>query len=265
MTGAMLKRNLAHHGRLLAVVSVACFLFEMFLAWVAAQIDSGPGLQTLLGLLPAPMRELVGTQFGMVSFAGMLAFGFRHPLITAAVTAVVVVIGTVPAAERESGFLELVLARPVGRTRYLAGVVGLLVVASVLLPLSLLAGVAAGSAVVEAQGELPWTRYFPAAAGLVAVMLAIGGYTLLCSALFRRRGTAAAWAAGLTLVFFWIDLAAVLWAPARSVHWASLFYYFNPITAAVVPHTPARNPAVLLALFAATCLLAAYRFKRQDL
>jgi ABC-2 type transport system permease protein len=200
-----------------------------------------------------------------VSFPGAVAFGFVHPVTIVAAAAFVVVAATIPAAERESGLLDLVLARPVPRGRYLLSVALMLVVGAVLLPLALFAGAAFGLGIVTVEERLPLVRYAPAAAGLGFLLLAVGGYSLLFAAGAKRRGPAIGRAVGLTLAFYVVEFLADFWEPLDRIRWLSPFHYYKPIAAAVVPHTPPENPLVLLAAFVVLVAAAHFRFRRQDL
>lgn len=266
MIRALFFRNLRHHLRLLLALSVGAILFELLLVWTVAQIDQGPGLAELLqSFVPAQLRALFESQFGMASFSGGVAFGFQHPLILVLVIAFCVTAATVPAAERESGLLDVLLSHPVSRTHYALSTLGLVVAGAVVLPLAVLAGAVMGLAAVETPSELPWTRYLPSAAGLSTLLLAIGGYSALIAAGCRRRGPAVSWAVGITAVAYWIDVMAALWSPLQRLRWLSPFDYFDPIGAAVNRQMPVLHVGLLLAVAAVTMAGAVLRFRRQDL
>ncbi len=266
MIRALFVRNFRHQWRLLFALGLGLALVEGLLVKISARIETGPGLRFFLEqLLPPDVREAMSSQLALLSFAGAVGFGFQHPLVLVAAIAFVIGAATIPAGERESGFLDLLLARPVPRSRYLAAVVLLVVLGAVVLPSAQLAGAAAGLALVEASGEIPWIRYASSAAGLTTLLLAVGGYSLLIAADAQRRGLATARAVGLTLAAFWLDVTADMWEPLRALRWLSPFAYFRPVPAAVIPHTPLENPLVLLAVFTACVAAAFYRFGRRDL
>ncbi|NIP78208.1 MAG: hypothetical protein GWM90_02995, partial [Gemmatimonadetes bacterium] len=69
------------HARLLLAIGAGLLLFEVFMVWVAAQMDTGQGLQAFLTqVLPPNMRDILFEQFGVGTFAGTVAFGYQHPL-----------------------------------------------------------------------------------------------------------------------------------------------------------------------------------------
>ena len=266
MIRALLDRNLRHHARLLLSLVGGFVVLEVLICWIGSQIEAGPGLATLMEqFMPPAFRRLFSTQIGMASFDGMVAFGYRHPAILTAAVAFVIVVGTLPAGERESGLLDLMLARPVQRARYLAAVVLTLVIGALVLPGARLGGTASALSLVEAENALPWQRYVPSAASLATLLLGIGGYTLLIAVTSRRRGPAVARAVGLTITLFFLEFLASLWDPVEALVWLSPFHYHKPISAALFRQMPLVNPVALLSLFAVCGAAAFWSFRRQDL
>lgn len=264
MTGALLVRKLRRHRALLAALALCLAGFELLLVRVAAALETTFGLRSLLSMAPATVREAIEAQGGLVSFASAVAFGFQHPFTLAGTLGFVIVAATIPAADRESGFLDMVLARPVPRAAYFLAAAALVAAAALLLPWALLAGSAAGLRIVSVPGEIPWSRYVPCALGLTTLLLALGGIALLLGSGARRRGRPAAQAAGLTLAAFVVEVLGDAWAGLDRIRPASPFHYFKPVQAAIVPDTPVRNPIVLMAIFAVAAALAFVRFQRRD-
>lgn len=254
------------HARLLLAISAGVMLFEVFMVWVSAQMGEGRGLAVFLEqILPPDMQHLIYDRFGVGSFEGIVAFGFQHPMFLVAAAAFILAAATVPAAERETGFLDLVLARPVPRGAYVLATLLLVVTGAVAIPMAILAGAGIGLATVHAVPPgLSWVDYVPAAAALASVLLAVGGIGLLAAVSARRRGPAIGRAVGLVLVFYWLDFVGPLWDVLETVRWISPFAYFEP-AAAVTAGVGAVDTAVLLAVFAATAVAAFLEFGRQDL
>ena len=266
MIRALLARNLRHHARLLGSLVGGFLVLEATICWFASQIETGPGLAELMQqFTPPAFQRLVSARIGMASFDGMVAFGYQHPAILTAAVALVIVVSTLPAGERESGLLDLILARPVRRTQYLAAVTLTLVLGALVLPGALLTGTALALSLVEVENALPWSRYVPSAASLATLLLGIGGYSLLIAVTSRRRGPAVARAAGLTIALFFLEFLASLWDPIRPLLSLTPFHYHKPISAALFQQTPLVNPFVLLSLFAVCGSAAFWSFGRQDL
>ncbi len=265
MIAVLVARNVRHHRRLLLVLMLGLASIEIMLIQVVASLDRGPGLQDIIQMLPETMRNLVSSQIAFVSFPAAVAFGFQHPAVLVASVAFVVVAGTIPAGERESGILELVIARPLPRMHYLAGVLVLLVLAAVLLPAALMTGSVVGLAMVQGAGELRWTRYVMSAVAFSALLLALGGMTLMLSAGAGRRGQAAAGSVGLVLALYLLEVLGGTWNALRWAQWASPFHYFKPVELAIRGETRVVNVMVLLAVFAGTTAIAFWRFQKRDL
>jgi ABC-type transport system involved in multi-copper enzyme maturation permease subunit len=265
MIRALFLRSLRQHAGLLGVLSLGLFLFEWAIVWVAARIDMGPGFRQLLGtILPPNVVETIFGQFGFASFGGAVSFGYQHPLALIAAIAMVMVMATLPAHERETGFLDLVLAKPIPRARYMAAS-GLLVCLGAVLPaLSLLAGGALGLAVVEAPEPVTWIHYLPSAGAMALLLLTVGAYSLLFSTEAKRRGIAVAQGVGVTLLFYWLDFMGDYWDLLDTARLLSPFHFFDPALAAA-SGIPARDAMVLVAVFLAATGGAFINFNRQDL
>ncbi|MFH1764960.1 MAG: hypothetical protein ABIF09_12295 [Gemmatimonadota bacterium] len=209
------------------------------------------------------MDTILG-QFGFTSFGGAMSFGYQHPMSLFAGIAMVTVMATIPVHERETGLLDLVLARPLPRARYLTATALLVFLAAILPPLALLAGGALGLAVVSAPEAVTWTGYLPSATGMALLLLAIGAYVLLFATGAKRRGTAIAQAVGMTLLFYWLDFMGDYWDLLQTARLLSPFHFFDPAEAAR-SGLPLRDVAVLGGIFLAATAGAFVNFRRQDL
>jgi len=244
MTSTLFGRSFRQHARLLGVLSLGLVLFEWALVWVAARMNIGPGLRQLLQtFLPPDVVEIIFGQFGFASFGGAVSFGYQHPLALIAGIAMVVVAATLPALERETGLLDLVLSRPLSRSRYLASAALVTVLACLMTPLALLAGGALGLALVEAPQPISWTAYLPAAGEQGLLLLAVGAYALL---------------------FCWLDFMGDYWDLLEVARLLSPFHYFDP-AAAVSSGIPFRGVAVPASVALAATAGAFWNFQRQDL
>lgn len=265
MIGTLFRRNLRQHALLLGVLSLGLFLFELAVVWTAARMDMGPEFREFLAvILPPDLVDVVFNQFGFGSFAGTVSFGYQHPMTLVSGIAIMVVMATIPAQERESGFLDLVLARPLSRASYITSMVLQLLFASILTALVVLAGSAAGLALVAPPEPVLWTEYIPSAFGLFLILMAVGSYTLLFATGAKRRGIATAQAVGITLVFYWLDFMGDYWDLLETARSLSVFYYFDPAQAAR-DGIPIASIAVLGGIVLVAIPLAYLNFRSQDL
>ena len=265
MIRALFFRSLRQHMGLLGVLSLGLILFEWAIVWAAARLGMGANFRNILAaFLPPNVVDTVFSQFGFASFEGALSFGYQHPLSLIAAIAVVTVMGTLPAHERETTLLDLILTRPLPRDRYLSAHVLLLLFAALLPPLALLAGGLLGLVAVDAPEAVVWTRYLPSAGAMVLLLLAIGAYVLFFSTGARRRGTAAAQAVGITLVLYWLDFMGDYWDLLETARYLSPFHYFDPAGAAE-NGISSGHILVLLGISLLATAGAFLNFRRQDL
>lgn len=263
MIRALAGRHLYHQRWLLAALVAGVFGMEVLLVLIAQSFTQGPGLEQLLTALPGPLRAFIQGQIGELSFAAFVAFGFQHPAVLTMTLAYVVLAATVPAAERESGLLDLFLARPVPRSRYLLAVLTGVVLGASVLPLAQLGGAALGLALVEVADEPSWTRYVGSALGQALLLLAWGGVALFFATGAARRGPAVARVLGAILVLYVVEAFAGMYAPLRTVRWASPFHWFQP-TEAGARSGGTVGTGLLATLAAVSIALAFVRFQRRD-
>ena len=265
MTRTLYLRQLHHHARLLIAIMLGVAAFEALLVWITASMNIGPEFQGLLQMmLPPAMLRFVMDQFGFASFESAVAFGFKHPLVLLSGIAFSIVAATIPAGERESGLLDLVLARPVPRATYLGAHMLLVITGAVLIPLALLAGALVGLALTGKLETVSWATYAAPAAAYAPLLLLVGSYSLLFAAGAPRRGIAVARATGLTIVFFWYEVLASMWQRLAGYEWATIFYYYAPVQV-LSGERGVRESMVLAALSLVLGAGALVRFSRQQL
>jgi ABC-type transport system involved in multi-copper enzyme maturation permease subunit len=266
MIRALFSRNLRQHTVLLAVLFASMVMVEFFLVWVSAQMDIGPEFQRFLeAFLPPEITEMIFSQFGLTTFEGAVAFGYQHPFSLVGSIAMVMVAASLPAAEREKGYLELFLARPLPRALYLLSILLFLGLVAVVLPLGLLLGTALGLQVVETSSEVGWIGFVPSALALALLLLSIGAYTLLFATGARRRGIAVAQGVAFTLLFYWMDFMGDYWDTLEYARKASPFFYFDPGRASFGTGLSWTEVTVLASIAVLASLLAFYNFQKQDL
>jgi hypothetical protein len=262
---ALFLRGVRQHLGLLGFICLGLVLFEWAIVWAAARLGMGANFRNILAaFLPPNVVDTVFSQFGFASFEGALSFGYQHPLTLIAAVALVTVMGTLPAHERETNLMDLILTRPLPRSRYLGAHVLLLLFAAILPPLALLLGGVMGLAAVNAPQAVTWTRYLPSAGAMVLLLLAVGAYVLLLSTGAKRRGTAVAQAVGITLVFYWLDFMGDYWDLLETARLLSPFHYFDP-AAAADSGLPFGHATVLLGISVVATVGAFLNFNRQEL
>jgi ABC-type transport system involved in multi-copper enzyme maturation permease subunit len=204
---------------------------------------------------------------GIDPLAAWIGLGQDHPLFLGA-TSLFVLGGGVRAiaGELEGGTLELALGRPLSRSRYLASYALALAPGAVLLAAGYGAGCLLGARLLRPEpGDLRAGPVAAAALLTALLLLAIAGYSLLCSSLAEERGRALAWAAGLTIVMYAWGFLAPLVAALRPFARLSLWDYYAPSRVVAGGSFPWGDAAVLLAVAVASGGLAWLSFLRRDL
>jgi ABC-2 type transport system permease protein len=261
VTAAILLRQLRHHAPLLVAALAGAFGFELLMVWVSSSMVMGTELQELMSaVLPPAMVNLVMNQYGLASFPAAVAFGFKHPFVIAAGVAVVITMASVPAGERETGFLDLILARPVTRGTYMGAHIALLLVPAIAFPIVLFVAANVGIA-ISGRSDAAGTDYVLSAAAFAPLLLFIGAYTLLFAAGAQRRGTAVARAVALTMAFYVYEVIASMWERLHGWEWLTIFDAYRPV-GLVTGDATTTAPLVLLGAAGVLLGCAALRFAR---
>ncbi len=264
-----LARHSVSRSRILIVVLAAVLaVFELLLVVAADTLQQSGSFGSLAALVPPFMRQVFGDSLiAFMSFAGVVCFGFFHPMVIAALAAFVIAIATEPVAEVETRFLDVVLARPLARW----AVVGRSALLVVVLPAAVLATMMASTA-VGVHVLTPKTTAVPAmrlilalATNLWALLICIGGIALAVAAATRRRATAAGVVGLAALALFFGDYLARVWKPAASVAWLSPFHYYDAMAMIMGRPLPRGDVGVLLASGLAGIAVAFLVFERRDL
>ena len=250
---SMWRRNWAK------VVAVSCGM--ALWGFLAAVID-----KPILGMLRALPKAL--QQFGsgnLNSFPGVITVMFEHPLVVAMACTIVVGIA-VPAiaGQRQSGTLEMLLARPIGRPTLITTTA--LAVLTMLLAslLAMVAGILGGSAIEGLNDQLSLGSLVVVWINAVLLYSAFGAFALAASSASNRNGPAVAWTLAYLLVNYFFEILGGFWDVAKPWQPYSLFHHFN--AQEILMSDASIFDLCLLSVAAAVPLLfALYYFPRRDL
>src|ERR1022692_2407885 len=164
-----------------------------------------------------------------------------------------VALGTEPVAEVESGFADLILAKPMARHVPITRTVIVLLLSAGLLLGIMMTATFTGLALLAPPGSVRPTPALLArlAANLGALLLCWGSIALAAATCFRRRATAGALVSLLAVVGFLIVYVGQLWKPAEGISRLSPFFYFRMLNLIVNASFPVHDISILLA--AALC------------
>ena len=269
MTGPvlLLALSLKRARTLLIALGFLLAALQVLLVLIACSIEHGGDFEQLASLLPPFVRALLGPSVASVmSFSGIVCLGYFDLGIVIALLALTIALATVPASEVETGFAELILARPLRRHWLITRTIALLLLAILIMLTLMIGGTWAGLAMF-APANVRWPS--PRMLGLLALnlgllMLCWGGVAMAFGAACRRT-VASAVAGLLALTALLLDLTGRLWPPANRVAWLSPFRYFIPFDIVMGTELPVENMLVLWALAMTGFTLAYFLFSQRDI
>ena len=267
-TGVLLRHSVTRLGRALAVMAASLATFQVLLAMAAAELQRQGTFEQLANLIPSFVRDLFGSALvSMMSFSGIMALGYYHVAIVAVLVGLVVAIATEPAAEVETGFADLVLARAVSRAAVTTRSVLLLVLGPAFVVGTMAAGTFAGlwwaapAGATRPAASLVWALAF----SLWSLLVCWGAVSLAISAVSRRRAVAAGITGSAAAALMLIDYLSRVWKPLRGIARIAPFHYYNPLDLVMGKPLPAGDIGILLGTAAAATAVAYVLFHRRDI
>lgn len=243
-------------------------IFQIILVAVARSLQVSGGFAALGALLPPFVRELLGPSLvSFMSFAGIVCLGYFHLVVLGALVALTMAIATMPVSEIETGFIDLILSRPVARHWIITRTICAVILSIIVLLALMMTGTWTGLELLAPKGaEWPSAKLIISiAANLGLLMLCWGGVTLAIGSASRRRSAVGASAGLLALIAFLLDYVGRLWRPAESVAWLSPFRYFTPFDLVMGNPLPSKNLLVLGGVALAGFATAYVLFARRDI
>jgi len=268
MTGPilLLTLSLKRARTLLIATGLLLAAFQVLLVIIAGSIRPTE-FDQLASLLPPFVQNLLGPSLASVmSFGGIVSLGYFELAIIIALLALVIALATVPASEIETGFADLILARPLPRHWIITRTIALVLFATVTMLGAMTAGTWAGLALYAPQdAQWPSTAMIAwLALNLGLLMLCWAGIAMALGAACRRS-VAGATTGLLALATFLLDYVGRLWLPADRFAWLSPFRYFIPFDLVMGTPLPAENILVLLAIAMTGFTMAYFLFTQRDI
>jgi ABC-2 type transport system permease protein len=263
----LLRLSLKRARTLLIATGLLLVVFQFLLVIIAGSVERAGEFEQIASLLPRFVRMLMGsTVASVMSFAGVVCLGYFDLGIVIALVALSISLATVPAAEVESGFADLILARPL-RRHWLITKTIVLVTLSILIMMGVMTcSTWAGLALLAPKGAR-WPTpqmVFSLAFNLGLLMLCWGGVALALGAACRRT-VAGAVTGLLALGSLLLDITGRLWPPAESIAWLSPFRYFIPFDLVMGTALPIENVLVLWSIALTGFVLAYFFFSQRDI
>lgn len=251
MNGAILlfRLSLKRVWPLLGATGLLLAAIQAFRVLIAASVHNAGQFDQISALLPPFVRDLFGPSLASImTFNGIVCGVYFDTGFIVALLALAIALATLPASEMETGFTDLILARPMPRHWLITRTIALVWFSIVLMLLMIMAGTWAGLAMF-APPEVPW----PSARQTATLALSLGMLVVSWSGVAMafgaacRRGVASGATSLLAFAALLLDWAHRLWPSLDRVAWVSPFYYFQPYE--LVAGDPLR-PENLLVLWA---------------
>ena len=251
MRGAFLlfRLSLKRVWPLLCAMGFLLAAVQAFRVLIAASLHNAGQFDQITALLPPFVRDIFGSSLASVmTFNGIVCGVYFDTGFIVALLALAIALATLPASEIETGFADLILARPMPRHWLITRTIALVLFSILLMLLMIMAGTWAGLALF-APPDAPW----PSARQTGSLALSLGmlvvcwsGVAMAFGAAYRR-GVASAATSLLAFAALLLDWAHRLWPPLECIAWLSPFNYFQPYE--LVAGDPLR-PENLLVLWA---------------
>ncbi len=241
-------------------------LFQVLILTLVVGADLLGFVEQFYNQLPPQVRMMFGEQFmAQFSVNGAVGFGYNHPLVIVLLTIVAIILPARHiAGEVEAGTLELLFAMPVPRRQ----IVFSLWITSGLALLAIVVGcwlgTACGLLLFPEARTAPWGAILKVGSSLWMLMFAISSYTLLISCHASEGSRATLRAAGLTLVFFFVNVAGFMWPTIDFLQPFTIFDYHQPQRVMLGEPVMAETLLVLGALSAVCAALALRQIARRD-
>ncbi len=264
----LLKHSLRRIRTLLLVMGVVLAVFQVFLIVVARSLYLSNAFEQINALAPPFARELLGPSIAtFLTFTGIVCVGYFHIAVMGALVAFAIAVSTIPTAEIELGFIDLILSRSLARHWLITRTIVLQVISLLFLLVMMLLGTYAGLRALSPQEVTGPSRelVLSLAGNLGLLILCWAGVALAIGSISRRRSVAGAFAGLLALVTFLLDYVARAWKPAQSVAWLSPFRYFSPFDLLMGKPLPDKNLIMLSGVAITGFLLSYVFFSRRDI
>ncbi|MFE6843813.1 ABC transporter permease subunit [Streptomyces sp. NPDC057686] len=255
--------------RMMAALIIGMAVFEALIVVVANAIPPGQLFSAGRKGPPSAYRAFSGSSgdVPIASYPGLLGAGLTHPFwIAMQLTAIGSLAAAAVAVDVESGTVELVMVRPVSRTRLLAERTAALVLAALALNLAATLAVVAGVALSpDIHRAVPLGGVSAAGVMGLGFALCLIGPAMAVSAAGRQRAQVIGATIAIGAVGFAVNFIALAWSPAAPLRFLSPFHYYAPGDALAEGGALWPQLGILVGMGVLGILLAHLALRRRDL
>jgi ABC-2 type transport system permease protein len=252
---------------LLCVTGLLLAGFQVLRVHIAASLHNAGDFEQIAALLPPAVRAILGPSLtSVMSFNGIVCGGYFDLGIVIALVVLTITLATLPASEIETGFADLILARPIRRHWLITRTIALVLLAILLMLFMIMAGTWAGLAMCappEASGP-PARQIASLALDLAMLLLCWGGVAMAFGAACRP-GVARPATSLIAFAALLLDYAQKLWPALECIGWLSPFRYFTPFELVMGDPLPVENLLVLWAIAMTGFTVAYFIISHRDI
>ncbi len=249
------------------LLATVIFIVQTVLAAVLHERSEISSFLRMMDKMPKIFKAFIGGDDLMPSnILSIVAIGYQHPLILTSlmINAVLIPSGLLT-AETERGTMELLLARPITRSRVYVLTACISGISQLALVSIVLAGTAIWTRYFDYGESIPLDGFLHVTLHLMALGLAVIGLSMATAAWFNERGKAIGIVVGYLVGSYLMDFSAV-WLPSlKALHPYTLFYYCRPNPILESGEINVRQIATLLIIAGVSLCLGAWRWRRRDL
>ncbi|MBL8878347.1 MAG: ABC transporter permease subunit [Phycisphaerales bacterium] len=268
MNWAVIRKTASDSLLLLFATMAGIFVFEIVFCRVVEQMPAelGGGLLSQKWVKDI-VRFLLGADLTeLFTSTGVMTIGFSNSIVYAlSFIFLLTTCSRIVAGEVDRGTSDLLLALPISRIAVYASASLVWIVACVPLSLMPILGVYTGTHWFQLKEPVEYRLLWLPTMNLLFLFWAVGGISMLFSALYTRRGPAVGVVIAVLIFSLMINFLAQNWSDINKIAFLSLLNYYKPLP--LVKNQALRwdHLAVLSGVLATTWAAGLIYFSRRDI
>lgn len=248
-------------------MGVVISIVQTVLAAVLHEREDIRQFLSMIDRMPKIFKAFIGgDQLGVTNVNSIVAIGYQHPLILTMlmINAVLVPTGLLT-AQAERGTAELLLSRPITRSRVFWMTAALALASQAFLASLVFAGTAVWTRVFDYGEPIPLGPFFNVGINLIALAATAAAISMLAASWFNERTRAIGVLVAYFVASYLLDFA-VVWLPQLEViHPLTLYNYCRPNAVLAEDAIPVADVAVLGSIAIASLAGGWYIWRERDL
>jgi len=260
-------KTIREHAAFLIFAFLLDGAFQVLMLTLVVEADILNIVQIFLSKFPPQFQQFMGEEFfAQFSLNGAVAFGYNHPNVLIFIVIIAIMLpGKHIAGEIEGGTMELLLSLPLKRSTLF---ISLWLASAIMIFITIVGcwlGTLIGLEIYPQITDIQFVRILQIGFNLWLLMLAINGYSFLISAYSKEGGRSTLRAAGITLLFFFLNYTAKLWADASFLKPVTIFNYYQPQAIMMGKGSLLMNSGILVGLTLLFLIIAFRKVSLRDI